>query len=111
MMRLAAAAIVGYLAMIALVIVTYIELEGTNFLFVNLLLAFPYGFGGGWVSAKIAKEREIAAGFLVGAVAIVMSLIAYARNPDALPGWYWTALTASLTAGAVYGAFRKFISV
>ena len=111
MMRLIAAVIAGYVVMALLVIAGDIVLEGSNFLMVNLLLAFPYGFGGGWLAAKIAKDREINAGLLLGLVAALMGVVSYNLNPAPQPIWYWTSLTASLMAGAVYGAFRKYLSV
>jgi hypothetical protein len=111
MIRLIAAVIAGYIVMGALVIAGEIVLEGSNFLMVNLLLAFPYGFGGGWLAAKIAKDREINAGLLLALVAAIMAVVSYQISPALLPVWYWTALSASLIAGAVYGAFRKFLSV
>ena len=112
MMRLAPAVIAGYLVMIALVIGGDIVLEGAaDFSFANLLLAFPYGFGGGWLAARIARDNEVNAGLLLGLVAAVMGVVSYELNPGRQPIWYWTALTASLSAGAVYGAFRKFVSV
>ncbi len=111
MMRVALAVIAGYLVMIALVVGGDIVFEGWNFSVVNLLLAFPYGFGGGRLAAKIARDREIDAGLILGAAAVVIGTIAYRRNPMLAPLWYWTCLTASLTSGAVYGAFQKFRSV
>ena len=112
MMRLALAAIAGYFAMISLVLVSDILFEGAvAFSFANLLLAFPYGFAGGWLAAKIAKDQEVTAGLWLGVLAIVMGVVSYYVSPARQPLWYWTALTASLTAGAVYGAFQKFLSV
>ncbi|MBZ5605126.1 MAG: hypothetical protein LAO79_22745 [Acidobacteriia bacterium] len=110
--RLVLAVIAGYVLMIGLVIGGDIVLEGTaDFSFANLLLAFPYGFAGGWLAAKIAVDREINAGLITGIVAAAMGVVSYELNPGRQPLWYWTALTASLTAGAVYGSFRKFLSV
>src|SRR4051812_43583604 len=104
MMRILLAVIAGYLVMIALVIGGDMMLEGAaDFSFANLLLAFPYGFGGGWLAAKISKNREIDAGLLLGLVSTVMGFVSYWLNPGRQPIWYWTALTASLTAGAVFG--------
>ncbi len=97
--------------MIALVIGGDIVFEGMNFSVVNLLLAFPYGFGGGWLAAKIAKDNEITAGLWLGITAVVIGTFAWWRNPMIAPTWYWTSLTASLTAGAVYGAFRKWLLI
>lgn len=112
MTRLVLAVIAGYLVMISLVIFGDVALEGTaDFTFANLLLAFPYGFIGGWLAARIAVEREVTAGLITGVVAVVMGVVSYLLNPGRQPLWYWTALTASLTAGAVYGSFRKFLSV
>ena len=111
-MRLVLAVIAGYLVMIALVVASDIVVEGSaDFSFANLLLAFPYGFAGGWLAAKIAAGREVNAGLITGGVAILMGIVSYELSPGRQPLWYWTALTASLTAGAVYGAFRKFLSV
>jgi len=112
MMRILLAAIAGYVVMIALVIGCDIVLEGAaDFSFANLLLAFPYGFGGGWLAAKIARNREIDAGLVLGIIATVMGVVSYELNPGRQPLWYWTSLTASLAAGAVFGAFRKFVAV
>jgi len=112
MMRLIAAVAAGYLVMTALVILGDVVFEGSaDFSFLNLLLAFPYGFVGGWLAARIAIEREITAGLITGVVAALMSVVSYELNPGRQPLWYWTALTASLTAGAVYGSFRRFLTV
>jgi len=110
MARLILAVIAGYLAMIGLVIVSYVVLEGAAFSFTNLLLAFPFGFAGGWLSAKIAREREVTAGLWLALLNVAMGVTSYELNPR-VPIWYWTALASSLGAGAVYGAFRKWASV
>jgi nitrate/nitrite transporter NarK len=112
MIRLGLAAIAGYFTMISLVLLSDIVFEGAAaFSFVNLLLAFPYGFAGGWLAARIAREREITAGLWLGILAMLMGVVSYEVSPARQPVWYWTALTASLTAGAVVGSYRKFLSV
>ncbi len=98
--------------MIVLVIGSDIVLEGAaDFTVANLLLAFPYGFGGGWLAAKIAKDQEINAGLLLALLAVSMGVVSYEMAPGRQPIWYWTALTASLIAGSVYGSYRKLLSV
>jgi len=112
MIRLIGAVIGGYLVMIVLVLFGDWMLEGAaNFVLANLLLAFPYGFLGGWLAARVAPGQEVNAGLCLGVFAIVMGIVAYGLNSGNQPVWYWTSLTASLTAGSVYGSFRKYLSV
>jgi|SRR5579883_1547365 len=109
--RLILGVIAGYLIMIGLVIAGDVVLEGTaDYSFANLLLAFPYGFIGGWVAAKIAVDREVNAGLLTALLAAIMATYAYVRDPGQ-PLWYLIAITASLAAGSVVGAYRKFASL
>lgn len=111
-MRMIGAVVAGYMVMWALVLGGDIVLEGVaNFIFANLVLAFPYGFVGGWLAAKLAPEREINAGLLLALFSIAMGVVSYELTPSRQPVWYWTALTASLMAGAVYGSFQKYRSV
>ena len=111
MIRVALAVVAGYLVTLLLVIGGQIVLEGTDLIMMNLLLAFPYGFGGGWLTAKIARGHEINAGLFLGLLAAAMGAVTYYLRPEAGPLWYWTSITASLTAGAVFGAYKKFVSV
>ncbi len=112
MIRIPLAVIAGYAVMSALVIVGDVVFErSADLSFVNLLFAFPYGFIGGWLAARVAADHEIDAGLFTGLMAIAMSILSYELNPGRQPIWYWVVLTSSLAAGSVYGAFRKLLSV
>jgi hypothetical protein len=111
LIRLVLGVIAGYLLTTALALLGHFLFAGeVNLRFLDLALAFPYGFAGGWVAGSVARQRAVEAGLLIGLGIIALGIFSVAQDSSDLL-WYWIALIASLTAGAVYGSFRKFASV
>jgi len=81
------------------------------FPFMDLTLAFPYGICGGLLAARLAPGRELWAGMGVGLLTVLLGVISYGMNSGAQGGWFWTALTASLAGGAIFGSHLRAIQM
>lgn len=81
------------------------------FPFLDLTLAFPYGICGGLIAARLAPDREVMAGFGVALLTMFVGFLSFRMNGAGQAVWFWVALTASLSGGAVFGSHLRAMRV
>ena len=113
MIRAVLSFVIGYAVVFLLIVLTdglmglalrgQPELSGV----VNLIVAAPYGFIGGYVSARIARGREMEGAMGLVVFAIVVTVVSRVVNPGDRPIWYSVLLMLLLVPGVLGGGYLR----
>jgi hypothetical protein len=72
-----------------------------------IILSFIFSIIAGYLTARIARRKEIAHTIVLGVLQLAMGIAAQMANFDALPLWYHIIFLLLLIPGNVFGAMLR----